>query len=79
MKNFVHKILCRVALTHAQDNPVGNPAAVRIDAAGVARLLDSTNEALEKLKIEMKSQKIADTLGAIGWKTALSAKQCVQR
>ena len=63
------KILCRVALTHAQDNPVGNPAAVRIDAARVQRLLDSTKEAMEKLKIEMKAQKIADTHGAIGWKT----------
>ena len=57
------KILCRVALTHAQDNPVGNPAVVRLDAAGVARLYDITNEAIEKIKTEMKAQRIADTHG----------------
>ena len=50
-------------MTHAQDNPVGNPAVVRLDAAGVARLYDITNEAIEKIKTEMKAQRIADTHG----------------
>ena len=58
----------RAALTNAQENPTGDPATVKVDEDGVARLLESTNEALGKLKIEMKAQKIADQHGAIGWR-----------
>ena len=54
---------------HAQENPVGDPAVIMIDEPAVVRLREATAEALNKLKVEMKAQRLADSNGAIGWKT----------
>ena len=51
----------------AQENPVGEDAEVMLDEQAIANMRDTTTEALNKLKAEMKAQRLADANGAIGW------------
>ena len=67
-------LIFSATLAHAQDNPIpgieeDDLAEIKLDEPTIEKLKEVTTEAILKIKVETKAQRLADTHGAIGWKT----------
>ena len=61
-------------MAHAQDNPIpgieeDDLAEIKLDEVTVGKLREVTLDAIMKVKVETKAQRLADAHGAYGWKT----------
>ena len=71
---FLIFYLFSATLAHAQDNPIpgiedDDLAEIKLDEPTIEKLKEVTTDAILKIKVETKAQRLADAHGAIGWKT----------
>ena len=66
--------LFSATLAHAIENPIpgiedDDLAEIKLDEPTIEKLKQVTTDAIMKVKVETKAQRLADAHGAIGWKT----------
>ena len=71
---FLILYLFSATLAHAIENPIpgieeDDLAEIKLDEPTIEKLREVTTDAILKVKVETKAQRLADAHGAIGWKT----------